>query len=97
MQSNQVQFSIAAHAAWAPGLTMHSAWQEWARSPFVIQGDEQAPVAAMPALLRRRAGLLGRMALEVAYQCADGKKQIPTVFCSRHGDVARWRRGSALK
>ena len=29
------------------------------------------------------------MALEVAYQCMDGRDNIPTVFCSRHGEVAR--------
>ena len=40
-------------------------------------------------MLRRRAGFFGKMALEVAYQCLDGRSDIPTVFCSRHGDVAR--------
>ncbi len=29
------------------------------------------------------------MALEVAYKCLDGRKNIPTVFCSRHGEVTR--------
>ena len=43
----------------------------------------------MPAMLRRRAGFLGRMALEVAYECAGGQTDVPTVFCSRHGEVAR--------
>ena len=89
MQSSQVQFSILSHAAWAPGLTAPSDWQEWARAPFVIQGSDEAPVKDMPAMLRRRAGFLGKMALEVAYQCLDGREHIPTVFCSRHGDAAR--------
>lgn len=43
----------------------------------------------MPAMLRRRAGFLGKMALEVAYACLDGRTGIPTVFCSRHGEVGR--------
>jgi hypothetical protein len=43
----------------------------------------------MPPMLRRRAGSLGRMALEVAYRCADGRSGMPVLFCSRHGDVAR--------
>ncbi len=43
----------------------------------------------MPAMLRRRAGFLGKMALEVAYQCLDGLRDVPTVFASRHGEVAR--------
>lgn len=40
-------------------------------------------------MLRRRAGFLGKMALEVAYACLDGRTGIPAVFCSRHGEVAR--------
>ena len=43
----------------------------------------------MPAMLRRRAGFLGKMALEVAYACLDGRTGVPAVFCSRHGEVAR--------
>jgi hypothetical protein len=43
----------------------------------------------MPAMLRRRAGMPGKMALEVAYECLGERSGIPTVFCSRHGEVAR--------
>lgn len=89
MPSNQVQFSIAAHAAWAPGISTDAAWLDWARSPCLIAGTESAPVEPMPAMLRRRAGFLGKMALQVAYQCLDGREKIPAVFCSRHGDAAR--------
>jgi len=91
MHSSQVQFSVLSHAAWAPGLDTAAAWQEWAvePSPAVIQGSQEAPVKDMAPMLRRRAGFLGKMALEVAYRCLDDRKNIPTVFCSRHGDVAR--------
>ncbi len=89
MAPQRLRFSIAAHAAWAPGLTTAQAWSDWARHPYRIGGSDDAPVAAMPAMLRRRAGFLGRMALEVAYRCLDGRTGIPTIFCSRHGDVAR--------
>jgi len=89
MQPNQVQFSIVSHAAWAPNLTTHQAWREWAKAPFVIKGDDEPSVVSMPSMLRRRAGFLGKMALEVAFQCLDGRENIPTLFCSRHGDVAR--------
>lgn len=43
----------------------------------------------MPPMLRRRAGALGKMALEVAYACLGPDADVPTVFCSRHGEVAR--------
>lgn len=89
MHVGGVRFSIAAHAAWAPGLDTPAAWSEWADAPFRIAGGADAPVRGMPAMLRRRAGSLGKMALEVAYQCLGGRTGIPTVFVSRHGEVAR--------
>ncbi len=89
MRSNGVTFSIAGHAAWAPGLTTPQDWQQWAQAPFAIAPGGEPGVKQMPAMLRRRAGLLGKMALEVAYQCLDGRSGVPTVFCSRHGEVAR--------
>jgi hypothetical protein len=89
MPDNHVLFSIARHAAWAPGVTSPEAWSAWAREPWTIDGDEEPKVAAMPAMLRRRAGFLGRMALEVAYACLGQDAGVPTVFCSRHGEVGR--------
>jgi hypothetical protein len=89
MFESEVVFSIARHAAWAPRLTTRDAWAEWARAPWTVEPGEEPKVAAMPAMLRRRAGFLGRMALEVAYECLDGQQDVPTVFCSRHGEVAR--------
>jgi hypothetical protein len=64
-------------------------WSAWAQEPWTIAGDEEPKVAAMPAMLRRRAGFLGRMALEVAYACLGQDAGVPTVFCSRHGEVGR--------
>jgi hypothetical protein len=89
MKFRGVRFSIASHAAWAPGLETAAAWQAWADSPFVIKGNSEAAVSAMPAMLRRRAGFIGKMALEVAYRCLDGRTDVPTVFCSRHGECTR--------
>lgn len=40
-------------------------------------------------MLRRRAGSLGKMALEVAYACLGEQRDVVTVFCSRHGEVGR--------
>ncbi len=89
MSESEVVFSIARHAAWAPGLATQERWAEWARAPWPLAVGEEPKVAAMPAMLRRRAGLLGRMALEVAYECLGEARDVPTVFCSRHGEVAR--------
>ena len=89
MQVHGLQFSIAAQAAWAPGVTTPEAWSAWAKAPYRIGEGADPAVAAMPAMLRRRAGFLGKMALEVAYRCLDGRRDVPAVFCSRHGEVAR--------
>lgn len=89
MRNNGVRFSIASHAEWAPGLCTSEAWSQWTLTPYHIASSEEPAVKAMPAMLRRRAGFLGKMALEVAYACLGGRTGIPIVFCSRHGDVSR--------
>lgn len=89
MFENEVVFSIARHAAWAPGMTSPEQWTAWASAPWRFVAGAEPKVAAMPAMLRRRAGFLGRMALEVAYECLGADLDVPTVFCSRHGEVAR--------
>jgi hypothetical protein len=43
----------------------------------------------MAPLLRRRAGFLNRMALEVAYRCLGSDIDVPTIFASRHGEASR--------
>src|SRR5262249_36902182 len=86
---SEVSFSIASHAAWAPGVETEEAWLAWAKDNYVITGDHAAPVKAMPPMLRRRTGFLGKMALEVAYRCLGERIDVPTVFTSRHGDTAR--------
>jgi hypothetical protein len=55
-------------------------------------GSGEPPLAAMPAMLRRRASLPGKMALNAAYSAistAPDKTDIPVVFCSRHGECGR--------
>lgn len=88
MHATGLSFSISAHAAWAPGIATPGEWEAWARAPYRAEGADPS-VSAMPAMLRRRAGFLGKMALEVAYACLEGQTGIPTVFCSRHGEVTR--------
>ena len=89
---NSVTFSIVSQAAWAPELDTGASWSHWAQQPFVIadNGESHEPrVAEMPAMLRRRASFVGKMALEVAYRCLAGRTDIPAVFSSRHGECQR--------
>jgi hypothetical protein len=89
MLVNSVAFAVAGQSAWAPGLAAPTDWARWAATPWHIAPGADAPVAAMPAMLRRRAGTLGKMALEVAYACLGEQVDVVTVFCSRHGEVGR--------
>ena len=89
MRTEGVRFLIARQAAWAPGLETPQQWQAWAHSPAPIPAAGEPAVRQMAPLLRRRAGQLGKMALEVAYACLGEARHIPIVFCSRHGEVAR--------
>jgi len=89
MQGDGVSFSIAAHAAWAPGVDDPQAWARWADAPFRFSSEEEPGARAIPPMLRRRAGFLDKMALEVACRCIEGESAIPVIFCSRHGEVAR--------
>ena len=89
MCAEGVRFSIANQVAWAPGLATPQQWQAWTQTPFPIAATGEPGVRQMAPLLRRRAGQLGKMALEVAYACLGEARNIPIVFCSRHGEVVR--------
>lgn len=84
-----IDFSIACDAAWAPGIETREAWLAWSQGDIVIASSGEPALRAMPAMQRRRLGPLGKMALEVAYACLGGRENVPTIFCSRHGEVSR--------
>lgn len=89
MNLGAVNFSIAADAAWAPGVETSDAWLAWSEGKCRIEAGSEPRLAAMPPMLRRRTGVLAKMALEVAYQCLGDRRDVPTVFCSRHGEAQR--------
>jgi hypothetical protein len=61
----------------------------WANGDRSFDGKREPALEAMAPMLRRRAGFLSKMALEVAYHCLGKRIDVPTVFCSRHGEAAR--------
>jgi hypothetical protein len=84
-----VQFSISSFVAWAPGVESPEDWREWAAGRRQIAGESEPALRAMAPMLRRRAGVLDRMALEVAYSCLGDRKGVPAIFSSRHGEASR--------
>ena len=84
-----IYFSVASSAAWAPHIETPDEWLVWAFDDRPIAGRSTPSIRPMPSILRRRAGFLGKMALEVAYQCLGARTGVPTVFSSRHGEASR--------
>ncbi|HEY2988844.1 MAG TPA: beta-ketoacyl synthase chain length factor [Candidatus Binatia bacterium] len=70
-------------------MDTREAWLAWANGDHAIENGVEPPVRPMPPMLRRRAGFLGRMALEVAYRCLGQRIDVPTIFSSRHGESSR--------
>ena len=86
----EATFSVEAWSAFAPGLDGEDAWRAWAKAPWLPAGDDVPALAEMAPMQRRRVERLGRAALQVAWRCQrDGESDVPMVFASRHGDIAR--------
>lgn len=84
------RFSLRGWSAWAAGIETHGQWRDWATGRLVIgDADDVPPLAFVPALQRRRFSRLSRLQLQVAYDCAAGRHDLRTIFCSRHGELHR--------
>ncbi len=84
-----ITVTISAWSAWAPGLHSPQDWQHWARGDTAINVEDQPDVTAVPAMLRRRLGSLGKLALSCALPMVEKQQQTPCVLVSRHGDLKR--------
>ncbi|HEY9034615.1 MAG TPA: beta-ketoacyl synthase chain length factor [Pseudomonadales bacterium] len=93
-------FHVERWAAWAAAdspdpdacIETASQWQAWARGDIAISAQERNPALPFIApMLRRRLSRLSRLALKVAYIAAEDNHTLPTVFCSRHGEIHRTR------
>ena len=93
-------FVIERWAACAPGLDTPQRWSHWAAAPWLPDGEPQAPLAAVPAMQRRRFAALGRLAAQAAFELrqaapgadvasATAAEGVPTVFASRYGETTR--------
>mgnify|MGYP003892990743 CR=1 FL=1 len=86
-----VTLSIKCWSSWMPGIHSSAEWKDWALSDGDVVGDQDASpdVQAIPPMLRRRLSPLGKMALSVALPLVEASQCLPSVFCSRHGELER--------
>ena len=83
------RFSLLDWSAWAPGVESREAWKSWAVNRFPLPVDGEPALPGIPAMLRRRADRLSRMALRVSCEVLGNERGIPVVLVSRHGSVGR--------
>lgn len=72
-----------------PGIATRQDWQEWScgqRSP--VPGENPS-LEHIPPLLRRRLSPLGKIALAAAWPVLPENASLPSLFCSRHGELER--------
>jgi len=85
-----LHFSILGWRAWAPGLVSEQDWRQWLSEGQRPSGEERADVSFLPPMQRRRLGPMARSVFHVVRDCLqEDDAQIPMVFASRHGELAR--------
>jgi hypothetical protein len=84
-----VEFSVLNYAAWPPAVDNPAAWSAGADGKLAIGGSSEPALSDLPPMLRRCAGGLAKMALEAAQRCFGNRRDLPIVFCSRHGEADR--------
>lgn len=72
-----------------PGISSAEDWQEWRQGSRQPLAGENPAVQEIPPMLRRRLSPLGKMAVSVAWPLLRETPSLPSVFCSRHGELER--------
>ena len=86
--TRELNITIKRWAAWAPGIETQSAWQQWVNGEATFE-PTPPPKPDIPAMLRRRLSTTGKIALHCALHCLHDEQSLPTIFCSRHGELNR--------
>ncbi|GAB1263964.1 beta-ketoacyl synthase chain length factor [Aurantivibrio infirmus] len=101
----KIQLTIKRWAAWMPEAQDRQAWVAWSQRPdrsgdrqdsgLTKENAQESVVSAKPSvdqippMLRRRLSPLGKMAASVAWPLLSDGQLIPSIFCSRHGELSR--------
>jgi hypothetical protein len=79
--------AISAPVSFCVPVLTWSAWPAYDGHAFASASD--CDLTFIEPLLRRRLSALARMALHVAYACAQERPRLRVVFASRHGELNR--------
>ena len=93
MDENTIHLHVKHWYAWAPGVEDASQWRQWAEGSLPLASEALPALPFIKPMLRRRLSQLSKMAVKVAFEClnkeSDDFAADRTVFCSRHGELAR--------
>lgn len=76
-------------SAWTPNIKLDENWQLWAEGQMPESISDELNISDVPAMLRRRLSHLGKMAIACANDTEQSIPHRPSLFCSRHGELAR--------
>ncbi len=87
---NTLSINFAAWNAWQQLSATPDQWQHLGRDVDSEAIDTAPTPSSVPAMLRRRLGVQGKLATSSAEEAAKGiNEPFPTVFSSQHGDLYR--------
>ena len=86
-----LDFIIKQCVAWGGGITTPGDWQAYALGEKSLSTLQELPaLSQIPAMQRRRLSPFAKLALHCALTAADDcLSTVPSVFSSRHGDLAK--------
>ncbi len=76
-------------SAWTPNIKDKDNWRLWAHKEDTAEFCDELNISDVPAMLRRRLSNLGKMTIACANDTQQDVEQRPSLFCSRHGELAR--------
>lgn len=82
-----IDINLESWCAIAPGLATPKSWVDWFNAQTSEVGDAELNIKQVPAMLRRRFKLLGKVASLAILDVQQEEDSLPSVFASRHGDT----------
>lgn len=85
--TNSLRVTVRGWCAWTPERATRAAWLTWAGADATP--DDEAPLPALPMMLRRRTSPVGQKLIAAALACGDAAQTARYVLASGHGEL--WR------
>jgi hypothetical protein len=85
--TTELTFAIKRWSAWLPDQPIDDSTQAWPNGHNLALELSTPDLSFLPLMQRRRLTPLAKSAVAVAWDCWQVGDQIPTIFCSTHGET----------